>query len=141
MAYKNQNYMTNRKIKAEVDKNQKNYVPPEIEEEEEEIIETTLTVTVKNDSDELIEGASVSIKKKSEGLTLYIGQTDSSGTYIINKIDVGEYNISISANDYTDSINNADLTINEGKNEKTYTLNEGVLVEAPPVMEEEEGEI
>lgn len=28
MAYRNQNYMTNRKIKEEVDKNQKNYVAP-----------------------------------------------------------------------------------------------------------------
>lgn len=29
MAYKNQNYMTNKKIKQEVDKNQKGYVAPE----------------------------------------------------------------------------------------------------------------
>lgn len=28
MAYRNQNYMTNRKIKEEVDKNQKDYVAP-----------------------------------------------------------------------------------------------------------------
>lgn len=34
MAYKNQNFMTNKKIKAAVDKNQKNYVDPEIDEEQ-----------------------------------------------------------------------------------------------------------
>lgn len=33
MAYKNQNYMTNKKIKAEVDKNQKGYEAPSDEEE------------------------------------------------------------------------------------------------------------
>lgn len=35
MAYKNQNYMTNKKIKQEVDKNQKGYQPPEEEVVEE----------------------------------------------------------------------------------------------------------
>ena len=32
MVYRNQNYMTNRKIKEEVDKNQKDYVAPKEEE-------------------------------------------------------------------------------------------------------------
>lgn len=35
MAYKNQNYMTNKKIKAAVDKNQKGYVDPDQQQEEE----------------------------------------------------------------------------------------------------------
>ena len=37
MAYKNQNYMTNRKIKEEVDKNQKGYVDPEATPQEEPV--------------------------------------------------------------------------------------------------------
>ena len=32
--YRNQNYMTNRKIKEEVDKNQKDYEEPQTQEEE-----------------------------------------------------------------------------------------------------------
>lgn len=40
MAYKNQNYMTNKKIKAAVDKNQKGYVDPEQSQEEEQIVQS-----------------------------------------------------------------------------------------------------
>ena len=35
MAYRNQNYMTNKKIKAAVDKNQKGYIDPDAEQQEE----------------------------------------------------------------------------------------------------------
>lgn len=138
MAYRNQNYMTNRKIKAEVDKNQKDYVPPAVEEEEEKEA-ATLTIIVKNDLDELIENASVSISKTSDALTLYTGKTDSNGTYTINDIETGEYSVSVDVTDYSD-IKSENLTIVEGKNEKTFVFNKGILVEAPPIMEEEEGE-
>ena len=139
MAYRNQNYMTNRKIKAEVDKNQKDYVPPVVEEEEEKEA-TTLTIIVKNDLDELIENAIVSVSKTNDALILYTGETDSNGTYIINDIETGEYSVSVDVTDYSE-IKTETLTIVEGKNEKTFIFNKGVLVEAPPVMEEEEEEI
>lgn len=51
MAYRNQNYMVNKKIKAEIDKNQKGYVDPE-ENQEEEITFTPITYSFISYGDE-----------------------------------------------------------------------------------------
>lgn len=62
MAYRNQNYMTNRKIKEEVDKNQKNYVAP-TEEIPKDPETPTTPETPTDPTDTTIVGAGESMEK------------------------------------------------------------------------------
>lgn len=135
MAYRNQNYMTNRKIKEEVDKNQKGYIDPNAQEPQQEQPKTVnITVTVKDVEDESITGANVSIGNKSG--------TTTNGTVTIENVSIAD-NVAITATaeNYKDYSNTTNITsstttltiIMEPKDLSSPTV-------TGPTMIEEEGE-
>lgn len=126
MAYKNQNYMTNRKIKEAVDKNQKNYQPQEEEIEEEKTIKATFVVTI---NEEPYEGATVTIGDKSQN-------TNADGITIFEGLPNENATATISSDDFDD------ITRNIVKDEEDQTFNISItrFNYTTPTMEEEEGE-
>lgn len=135
MAYKNQNYMTNRLIKETVDKNQKGY-----QEEAEPVEEPqtgNLTVTVKNIQDEVLEGAKVTLTDSQSNE--YIVETDESGEGIIEDLALGEY-LAFAEKEFYVSITK-NITINKGENtlEMVFEEQEGTIgVGGSMIVEEEE---
>lgn len=135
MAYRNQNYMTNKKIKAEVDKNQKNYVAPEVEEE---IKTGNLNITVKDNYDNPVSGVNITLTDKEDNE--YTAKTGSAGGCNINDLPLGEY-LALAESELYVSVTKG-VTINEGNNslEIIFEEQQGTIGIAGPILEEEEGE-
>lgn len=131
----NQNYVTNRLIKETVDKNQKDYVPPEEEVVVEEPTTADINVSVKNNLDEAIGNAIVTLTKGEE---TYSGKTGSAGGCTIKNVPFGTYNVLITAEDYVDE--EQQFTVEAKNNNLIATLVQGPLG-IGPTMEEEEEEI
>lgn len=109
MAYRNQNYMTNKKIKAAVDKNQKGY---QEEPQDEELKLGNLSITVKNSLDETIENANITLTDREDNT--YTAKTGSAGGCNIKNLPLGEYLALAEADTYV-SITQG-VTIREGNN-------------------------
>ena len=125
MVYKNQYYMTNRKIKEEVDKNQKDYQP---EEEKEEVTETTIKATfIVTINKEGYEGATVTIGSLSK-------TTDQNGVAIFEGLPNENAVASITSDEFSE------ITRNIVKDEKEQLFNVDIVsfqVETPTMTEEE----
>lgn len=133
MVYKNQNFMTNRKIKKEVDKNQKDYIAPV----EEPIIETgDINVNIKNEENEGIEGAIVTLTKENES---YSGTTNETGECTILEVPLGTYDVLVTADEYIEETQQ--FTVETSNNNIIITLIQGPQITGPQLIVEEEGEI
>lgn len=127
MAYKNQNYMTNRKIKELVDKNQKNYQPSQEEEiVEEKNIKATFIVVLNG---EPYEGATVTIGEASK-------ITDENGKVIFEELPNEDAVATIVSDDFDEVTKN----IVKDEEEQTFNINIAKFNVTTPTMEEEEGE-
>lgn len=89
MAYRNQNYMTNKKIKQEVDKNQKGYVDPEQQEEETPVFTPVIyNFTSYSDENKTVEwgtGTVQTTETQSNGFTKVKVLTNSSDQSFVNR--------------------------------------------------------
>lgn len=131
----NQNYVTNRIIKAEVDKLQKNYIPPKEEIIEEEPTTADINVSVKNSLNEAIENAIVTLIKGEES---YSGKTGSAGGCTIKDVPFGTYNVIATAESYVDS--EQQFTVEKENNNLMITFEEQQFQIDGPTFEEEESE-
>lgn len=111
MSYKNQNYMTNKLIKSEVDKNQKKPIDP---------IKIDLSLTVLDKDEQPIELASVTI----DG-TLVDHKTNDQGKVTITNLENKQSIVVISKKGYKDE--SIVLELNKKTQEYTITLEDDVL--------------
>ena len=125
MAYKNQNYMTNRKIKELVDKNQKGY------QEDEEVEEITITAkfnVIYNS--EPYQGATITIGELSK-------TTDKDGNAIFENLPNEEATAKIISDDFPEITKN----IVKDESEQIFNINTiSVQVTGPTLEETEESE-
>ena len=131
----NQNYITNRLIKETVDKNQKGYVPPEEEKDEEEITVADISVTAKNTLDEPIENAIVTLIKDEDS---YSGKTGTAGGCTIKNVPFGTYDVLATVDTYIDV--EQQFTVEAENNNLIITFEKQTVQVTGPTLEEEEGE-
>ena len=132
MAYKNQNYMTNRLIKETVDKNQVGYEEPK---EEEVPTSADVSVVAKNNLNEFIEGCAVTLTK---GEDIYNGITDDKGECTIKDVPFGTYQVLASTGNYTDV--EQQFTVEESNNNLMITFTQQSFGIDGPTFEETEEE-
>ena len=130
----NQNYVTNRLIKETVDKNQKDYVAPEEEVIVEEPTTADINVSVKNNLDEAIGNAIVTLTKGEE---TYSGKTGSAGGCTIKDVPFGTYNVLATADSYVDVEQQFTVEAENNNLMITFTEQQG-QIQGPTFEETEE---
>ena len=130
----NQNYVTNRLIKEMVDKNQKGYEEPEVEEEKPTT--ANVSVTAKNTLGEGIENAIITMKK---GTDTYSGKTGSAGGCTIKDVPFNTYNVTATAEGYV--YVEQQFTVEESNNNLMITFEtQQFSIDGPTFEETEESE-
>lgn len=131
----NQNYITNRLIKEAVDKNQKGYVPPEEEKDEEKITVADISVTAKNTLDEPIENAIVTLIKDENS---YSGKTGTAGGCTIKDVPLGTYDVLATVDTYINV--EQQFTVEAENNNLIITFEKQTVQVTGPTLEVEEEE-
>lgn len=133
----NQNYVTNRLVKELVDKNQKDYVPPEEEEQEEEVLTGNIGITVKDEEKNPIQGVKGVLSKNGEE-TDFTCTTGQAGGCNIKDVPYGNYSIEFTKEGYITQTK--DITINSDSLVLEITLELTGPIASGGQMTEEEGE-